>query len=212
VNSREYSSAVREEQALRTRSRIIEAAGAEFDQRGYVGTTMAQIARSAGVSPQTVYNSFGSKAAVLKAVYDVRLIGDDDPVPMSQRPEIIAMLAATDARAVVHMYAQLGKLLMQRLVPMLRMVHEGAAAGDSDLQELVATTGRERLMGVAGFIRKLTELDALREGLGADDARDAVWTLNSFQVWDLLVRERGWSADKAADWIERAMADAILRP
>ena len=35
--------------------------------------TIASLAKAAGVSPQTVYNSIGGKAAVVKAVYDVLL-------------------------------------------------------------------------------------------------------------------------------------------
>jgi len=48
------------------------------------------------MSVQTVYNTVGGKAAVLKAVYDVMVAGDDEPIPIMQRPTVQAMRAATD--------------------------------------------------------------------------------------------------------------------
>ncbi|HEY4419314.1 MAG TPA: helix-turn-helix domain-containing protein, partial [Pseudonocardia sp.] len=58
--------AVRTERAMATRARIIEAAGPLFVRDGYLETTMAGIARAAGVAVQTLYLSFGSKVAVLE--------------------------------------------------------------------------------------------------------------------------------------------------
>src|SRR5690242_21140759 len=93
---RAYTSRVRDEQARQTRQRIVTAADALFRAHGYVGTRLETIAARAGVSVQTVYNAVGGKAAVLKAVYDVTLAGDDEPVPMGQRPAFLAMLEETD--------------------------------------------------------------------------------------------------------------------
>lgn len=90
--ARDYDNSTRAEAALHTRRRIVEQARGLLLQGGYRTMTVASLAKAAGVSPQTVYNSVGNKAAVVKAVYDVMLAGDDTPpVPMSLRPEFIAM-------------------------------------------------------------------------------------------------------------------------
>ena len=80
--ARRYSSAVRAEQRRATRQRVLDAARALLLSRGYGGATIEAIARRAGVSVQTIYNTVGGKAAVLKAVYDTMLAGDDEPVPV----------------------------------------------------------------------------------------------------------------------------------
>ena len=62
---------------------------------------MSAIAAAAGVSVQTIYNTFGSKAALLKAVYDTTLAGDDEPIPMGRRPEFLAMEREQDPSALL---------------------------------------------------------------------------------------------------------------
>ena len=74
--SRSYRSTVREESARRTRQLVADAARELFLTEGYAETSVAAIARKAGVSTQTVYNVFGTKADLLKHLYDVTLVGD----------------------------------------------------------------------------------------------------------------------------------------
>ena len=69
--------AARTERAMATRQRVVAAATPLFVRDGYVETTMAGIARAAGVAVQTLYLSFGSKAAVLEAALAVE--PDDQP-------------------------------------------------------------------------------------------------------------------------------------
>ena len=59
-------------------------------QHGYHATTIGSLAKAAEVSPQTIYNSIGGRADLVKSVYDILLAGDDEPVPMSSRPEFLA--------------------------------------------------------------------------------------------------------------------------
>jgi len=85
--TRRYDSATRLAKARRTRMRILSAARDLFLVDGYVGTTLDAVAATAGVSPQTVYNLVGGKATLFKAVYDVTLAGDDEPIPIARRPD-----------------------------------------------------------------------------------------------------------------------------
>ena len=75
--SRAYSSPVRAEQARLTQRRITDAAHRLFLTQGYGQTTLAAVAREAGVSAQTIYNVFGTKPALLKKVHDLALAGDE---------------------------------------------------------------------------------------------------------------------------------------
>ncbi len=210
MTSRSYRSPLREEQARQTQRRILDAAYALLLEQGYTATTMAGVAAAAGVSAQTVYKTFGSKPALVKRVYDVTLVGDDEPIPFADRPEVRAMRAETDARRFLARYAAVGRVMVERLGPLLRVLLAGARAGDPELRAFVDTVNGERLIGAAMMVQRLVELQALRDGVGVDEARDAIWTLNSVEVWSLLTEQRGWSGDRYADWVGRAMADAVL--
>ncbi|HJU03484.1 MAG TPA: helix-turn-helix domain-containing protein, partial [Actinomycetes bacterium] len=108
---RAYTSSLRDQQARLTRRRVLDAALELFLADGYLGTTIEAVARRAGVSPQTVYNAVGGKPALLRAVYDVTLAGDDAPVPIAERPAFQALLAETDGRRCLARYAELGREL-----------------------------------------------------------------------------------------------------
>jgi hypothetical protein len=153
---------------------------------------------------------FGTKAALAKQVWDVTLVGDDQPVPLARRPEFTAI--AADPRRKLARYAAVGRLLIERLGPLLGVLVEGARAGDPELPELVATLDHERLVGAGGVVGHLAEVGALRTGLGPDRARDIVWTLISPEVFRLLVAERGWSPDEWEAWLATSLADALLGP
>ena len=212
MNSRRtYTSSIRAEQSAHTRAVVLGAARTLFlEEGGYARTSLSAIAAAAGVSVQTIYNTFGSKAALLKAVYDTTLAGDDEPVPMGQRPEFLAMEREQDPAALLHRYAHIGANLMKRLGPLYGRVREGAAAGDPDLTGLLETTARERLIGATEVVRSLQRLGPLRPGLTAARARDIVWTHTSYELWDLLVRQRGWSPRAYADYLGVSMSRALL--
>lgn len=207
---RPYRAGLRAEQAAATRTRVALAAADLFARDGYAATAVADVARAADVSAQTVYNAFGSKAALLKAAYDLTLAGDDQDLPLAERPEVRALYAQTDAAAFLRGYADLGRSLLERLAPLVLQVHAGAAAGDPDLVDLVATTGAERLVGTGMVVRRVAELGVLRPDLTADQARDRIWTLNSVEVWHLLVDLRGWTPGAYADWVGDQMCAAVL--
>jgi AcrR family transcriptional regulator len=209
---RAYRSPLRAEQARQTQRRILDAAYGLLLEQGYTATTMAGVAAAAGVSTQTVYKAFGTKPALVKRVYDVTLVGDDEPVPLLDRPEVRALRTETDPRRLLMGYAAVGRGLVERLGPLLRVLLAGARAGDPDLRELVATVNGERLAGATGIVARVREIGPLRAGVSPERARDAVWMLNSVEVWSLLVEQRGWTGAEYAEWVGRAMADAVLPP
>src|SRR3954451_10941291 len=61
----------RQRQAEATRMEILIAARELFAERGYAATSMAAIAESAGAAVQTIYDSVGSKAALLGALTEL---------------------------------------------------------------------------------------------------------------------------------------------
>lgn len=209
---RGYRSELRTQQADQTRQRVAETAAELFVREGYAITPISAVARSAGVSAQTIYNTFGTKAALLKSAYDIALVGDATPVPLADRPEVRALYADPDAARFLHGYAQLGLTVIERVGALLLQVAAGAAVGEPDLVALRKTTDAERLVGTGMVARRLAELDALAPGLSVEQARDRIWTLNSTEVWHLLTATRGWSGAAYAEFVGDAMVAATLRP
>jgi AcrR family transcriptional regulator len=205
---RKYDSSTRAEGSRATRRRILAAAQELFLTKGYLGTTLDGIAAHAEVSPQTVYNLVGGKAALLKAVYDVTLAGDDEPVPLADRPLFQKILQASTAEAALGEYADVGKVLWERVGPLVRVAQ--AAAGDRDLQAFVATIEAERSTGVRGLVHHLAGRFGLRPGLTEDRAADIVWVLAAPEMIDRLVVDRGWTWDAYREWLAETAAHALF--
>ena len=206
---RTYDNRGRAEQARRTRRRVLAAAHDLLLESGYRATTMSQIAVAAGVSVETVYKAFGTKAALVKEVYDVALVGDDEPVPLRERPEMQALIADPDPAGKLRRYAAVARTLGQRIGPLVSVLLAGARSGDPDLEALAETTDRERLAGVTALVGHLDESGGLRPGLDPDRARDAIWTLISPDVYRMLVVERGWSHDDYERWLADTLVATI---
>src|SRR5919201_1637229 len=90
---RRYDSTRRRDQAAATRRSILAAAQRLFEQRGYTGTSMADVAREAGVALKTVYLAFETKSGLLRAVWHLLLRGDEADVPIHERPWYREVLA-----------------------------------------------------------------------------------------------------------------------
>ena len=209
---RRYSTALRAEQTALARRRVLDAAGALFVERGYLGTTLSGVAEAAGVSVQTVYNVVGGKPALLKAVYDTTLAGDDEAVPMARRPELRAVREATDGRECLARYAAVGRMLAERTLPLLTTLLAQAATGDADLQAFADTIEAERAAGTAAVAAHVAERFGLRPGLDVPHAADVLWTLTAPDLVDRLVQRRGWGWERFEAWLGGTMADALLGP
>lgn len=207
--SRAYDSTGRRERALDARRRVVTAAGELLEERGFVATTVVDVARRAGVSAESVYKSFGTKIALVKAVFDVVIGGDDEPVAVADRPEIRRIVAETDLRHKLRLYAANAALLAERSARLQLALRNGATA-DPRMGELWQTIQGERLAGATGFARHLVAVGGLRDGLGVDQVRDVVWTCISVEVFDLFALQRGWSATEYADWLARTLIAFVL--
>ena len=190
---RAYRSPLRAAQAGQTRLVILAAATRLFAEQGWAGTGMRDIARAAQVSVETVYANFGSKAQLLKQAMDVAVVGDDEPVPLSDRPEFRA-LAEGDARARA---AATGRLMvnLRRRTARLQGVLQQAGPSDPELAE-VLRAGR------------VTERQQFRDGLTAVAQRDVTETevdemfaVLSNDVYLLLIDTCGWTDDAYESWV-----------
>ncbi|MCV7408145.1 TetR family transcriptional regulator [Mycobacterium florentinum] len=211
VNSRpprRYDSTRRRQQAQHNRDAVLAAARQRFLAQGYAATTIAEIARDASVSAETVYKTFATKAGVLKALFDVSVAGDDEPIPMLQRDVIQNVAKETDAARKLEMYAEHLAAIMPRSAPVQLLARDGAASSP-DAGEVWKQIRQETLAGMTMFASDLAGTGQLR--VGAKQARDILWTYHAPELYELLVLERGWPAGRYGKFLAQALIDALLK-
>ena len=72
---RPYDARRRRQHAESARRTVLARARELFLAQGFGNTTVAQIARSAGVSAESVYKNFGGKAGLVRAIQEESLLG-----------------------------------------------------------------------------------------------------------------------------------------
>ena len=206
---RQYRSRLRVAQAEATRLAVLQAAGRLFVERGYVGTSVEAIAEAAGVSRATVFASGKSKPALLKAAYDVALVGDAVPIALPDRPESRRVQAEPDAGLFLDGYARIVADVASRIARIYEAVR-GAASAHPEVQTVWEKILDERRTGAANVVRMVGERDALRPGLDPVAAADVVWVLNDPGLYFLLVHRQGWSHDRLVAWLAAALKRELL--
>jgi AcrR family transcriptional regulator len=206
---RRYDASRRQEQARRSRLAVLQAARRLFLEHGYAATTMPAVAAAAGVSVQSVYKAFGNKPALLKSVFDVAIAGDDEPVPVLQRPALSRVRAERDPRRKLRRYGEFVAEVSPRHVP-VQLLARAAAATDPEAAGVWHQLQAERLAGMAQFARALHGEGHLRDGVPVEEARDLLWTCNSPEVYELLVLQRGWTPERYGRWVAETLIAALL--
>lgn len=195
-----------EQEREATRRRVVEAARRLFLERGYAATTMADIARTAGVALQSVYSSADSKAELLHLVADVTVAGDDQDVMLLERPRFRAIADESSPQRQIELIATEIVETMERLAP-LWIAYREAAAVDAKAAANLAAAHRRRLDTFRGFIRMVPEHRLRRSH---DDSADAAWAIGSVDVFLLMRTVLEWDADRYATWLHRTLRDQLL--
>lgn len=191
-----------------SRTAIADAARRLFEERGYSGTSIADIAREAGVVVQTIYNTVGSKQDVLLLALDHAVAGERAPTPV---PVFMVEQAreATAAGEILDQLVAFWREAMPRSAPIQRVIDEAAM-----LDESMAAFARERSArrlrnyGLAAEI--LEDKGALRPGLTRDAAAAAIFAIGHPQVYRSLVLDGGWSTKRWTAWARELLEAALL--
>jgi AcrR family transcriptional regulator len=206
ISRRSYQSARRQEQARRTRDRILAAATQQFLATGYAGTTVKAVAAAAGVSVPTVEAAFGTKARLLKAAIDVATAGDDSPVAMLDRAWAVRAGARPDAGGFVAEFAAALTTSARRAAGLVLAALD-AAPLDEEIGAVAAQMAAQREVMAAWLVDGLGRRGPLREGLDRAEATDTVWLLMDPAVFTRLTGSRGWPPARFQAWF----ADCVLR-
>jgi TetR/AcrR family transcriptional regulator of autoinduction and epiphytic fitness len=198
----------RADRARQTRRRMLDSARDLFVAQGYAATTMGQVATDAGVAVQTLYYTFQTKGKLLCEVIEVAAAGDD-PDPVAQRPWMREMLTAKSAQRVLALAVEHGTGIYERAAPLWPAVN-AAAATDPYVQRYWEGVTADRQAGQARMVSRLSELGALRDGLGTQRATDLIVVLFGHDVFRGL-REAGWTVTAYKAWLYTTLVQQLLR-
>ncbi|TMR95228.1 TetR/AcrR family transcriptional regulator [Nonomuraea basaltis] len=204
---RAYRSALRAEQAERTRAAVIAAATECFLGQGYAETTMKDIAERAGVSAPTVYAQ-GSKAALLLTVVDETTAGDAAPEPLIQRDPFQRLLAECDKERKLRLLRGIAQDWVPRIGPVMRVFRE-AAAVDPEIGEAWEEYERRRYTDMRVIVESFSGM--LRPGLTVERATDIYWATFTTQTAEAFMVGRKWELGDYADWLADAVDRLLLR-
>jgi AcrR family transcriptional regulator len=210
VKTRRYDSPRRREQAAATRREIIEAARRLFERGGYPATTMSAIAAEAGVALKTVYVAFETKSGVLRALWNLSLRGDEGEAPVAQRAWYRAVLEELDPERQLRMNARNSREAKLRIAPVLEMI-SSAAPVDPDIEALWQRIQSEYHSNQRVIVETLKDKKALKRGLDVDRATDILWSINHPGLWQLLVRQRGWTPEQYEQWTADLACAQLLK-
>jgi AcrR family transcriptional regulator len=200
---------LRAAKAAETRRRIIAAAHRLFTTRGYLVTTVDEIAAEAGVSRPTVFVSVGGKPELLKLVRDRAISGDDAPVPLPRREMFREVWDEPDAARTLALYARNMRVVHARAAEVEHVLH-GAAQTDPELASLAETALAQRRYGCRLVAQSVAGKAALRDGMRVRHAADVIYAIASPEGYRSLTGVCGWSPRRYERWLAETLQRELL--
>jgi AcrR family transcriptional regulator len=202
--SSEQTPSLRERRAQLTRDEILRAARRLFAEAGYARTSVRDIAQAAGVSAQTVYDSVGSKQALVSRLND--LIDSEAGIAAIARSAAESgdpwELAATAARIT--------RSILEHCGDIVHALVTGAAA-EPELAAALADGQRRHLEGAERVVGMLRRLDALGPR-NPDEAVGSLAAVTDIRFALVLKENYGWSLDRLESWMATTSRILLLEP
>lgn len=162
---------------------------------------MREVASDAGVAVETVYAHFSSKRGLLRAVMDIAVVGDEQALPVAERPDFAALGRGRRAERI-RAAARFLVDVQQRTAGLAKVLREAAPA-DPEIAEMLRDTRERQRLDVARAVELIVGRRPTTE------ERDGVWALSSPEVYLLLVDESGWSVEQYQQWVEQLFERAV---
>lgn len=201
--SRKYTSELRASQTAATRRRILEAASGLFAAAGYVGTALADIARSAGVSVETV-KLLGPKRDLLLAAFEHSFAGTDGINSLADHEPVAHVTANLDNSSYLAGIIQFVAESNQRS-SLLWATLLSAAASDTVLSERLDSLQQRRRTDMYVFVDELRSRELISRTQPRDILADTISFILSPEGYNQLVHGARWSQPDYEAWLTRAI-------
>lgn len=205
---RPYDGSARQERAARNREAVLDAAQQLLLGRGYAATTVSAVAAGAGVSPESVYKYFGSKAGLVRAIYERGLKGTG-AVPAEIRSDD-AQQHETDSRRLMETMGSLAAEVLSQGAPLWILMRDAASAGHTELTQHLEQIREEKYQRMTLIARRLLQSGHIRASLTEQQAADVMWFYTSPEMYEVLVLQRGWDASQLAGFVAGGLAAQLL--
>lgn len=196
---------LRDRQTEQARRLIVDAAIDCFLENGYVGTTMDDIAERAAVARRTIYNQFGSKAALLIAGINDRVVGSEERSLESDHDSVRAL---DDSRQMIEAFIEAHVGVVHRSLPLLKVTFE-AAAIDGEVAKEYERNEEYRYEAQQVLIDALHRKRLLRTDVPLDYLKRGFWLLAGPQML-ITATNAGWDIDTYARWLKDTVSGLLL--
>jgi AcrR family transcriptional regulator len=208
---RRYHSPLREQRARANREAVVRAGQELFLEQGYTRTSIAEVARRAGVSADLVYKLFETKKGLLVEVLNFAVTGVTDSPPVLEQDGPRAMALLSDPRQQLATLAPdvAGRISRARPVD---DVFRSAAEVDEEIAAKRYDLHETRWRTLRAVIGVVAANGPLRGGVSEDDAATTLWLLAGPETHRLLVDVRGWTQEKYSAWLADSLEVLLLPP
>jgi AcrR family transcriptional regulator len=203
MDKRRYVQRARAASREATRTRILDAAEASFEDGPLTAVRIDDVATRAGVSRSTVYQLFESRRGLLVALAQRlrEVAGFERLVEAASLPDARESFRRAQ-RESVRVYATRPELA-RALFTMAGVDADGVAA--------VAALEDGRRPGMLHLARRLKAQGQLRPGVSVNEAADLLSVVTSFPAFDELYFARGLPQDVVADRLVALGMRAVCR-
>jgi AcrR family transcriptional regulator len=193
----------RDEYAQATRQAIIEAARQLFSKHGYFSTKVDDIATLARVAPATVYAVSGGKHGLLRTLTEIWtnapiVAGTINSIEVTANPETILCVVAAACRQMREEFNDIIRVLL------------ATAPNDRTVAESFASATARYRQAFRPIAQRLSDLDALRDGVDVTQAIDVFWFYFGYSAFSTLHDDNGWSYERAEQWLCEAASRTLL--
>jgi AcrR family transcriptional regulator len=206
---RRYASERRLEQAAGTRAAVSAAARKLFIETGWRLTTIAAVAREAGVSSETIYAVFGNKQALLQAVIEASIRRDRPETPLLEQAGPQAIAEAIDQDEQIGLFARDITGVLTGVADLIAVVRT-AAETDPAMAALYRQLHEGRRRNLSAVAAALLKRGPLRDGMGEAEVTATLWRLASPELFVLLTRTEGMDAERYATWLAATLRKMLL--
>ncbi|MDI9976977.1 TetR/AcrR family transcriptional regulator [Rhodococcus sp. NM-2] len=201
---RSYSSPLRAESARRTRLLVRDAAARLFVERGYVSTTVRNVAEAAGVSTRTVFTAFpGGKAELFHEALHTAIDGDTaathTPAPRDGDP----------VERILDQMVGFSTDVLERAGTLMTTSIESSGA-DDDMRRFADEGARASAENAMTLAEGLAAHELLRPEISVQRAADVLFTVVSPQVYSMLRRQCGWDVVEYRNWVKATIRASLL--
>lgn len=183
--------------------RILEAARSLMAQ-GALRASMAEIAQAAGISRQAVYMHFGNREALLTA------LNQHMAQTFGIAEELQRIAASATGVEVLRASASFQARLYPQVWAVVRALESARSDNDEAAERVWQAQLRNDLAGCRTTVERLRREQLLRPGLDIDTASDLLWALTSIPLWEELVLQRGWSAERYEQHVAELLIAALI--